>query len=262
MVSECACVTKKISIFTALMPSTKHDIIRQLEKEILPLQGYKPPTPGGQFSLGMRPVEEAFPNGVFPTGAMHEFLAANQEEAAARSGFTAAVVGKLMQDCGVCVWIGRKMEVFPPALAQYGIGPERVIFITPSSEAQVIWAMEEALKCEGLAAVIGHVRDIDLTTSRRLQLAVEQSRVTGFILHEPSRQVALVAAVARWRIKPLPSALEDGLPGVGFPRWQVELLKVRNGRPGKWVVEWSARGFHVVSQPVLTETKEQKRKVV
>jgi len=244
------------------MSSTKHDIIQQLEKEILPLQGYKPPAPGRQFSLGMRPVEEAFPNGVFPTGAMHEFLAANQDEAAARCGFTAAVVGKLMQDRGVCIWIGRKMEVFPRSLAQFGIGPERVIFITPGSETQVIWAMEEALKCEGLAAVVGNIRDIDLTASRRLQLAVEQSRVTGFILHERSRQVAPVAAVARWRITPLPSVLEDELPGVGFPRWQVDLIKVRNGRPGKWVVEWSARGFHVVSQPVLTETREQKRKVV
>ncbi len=28
------------------------------------------------------------------------------------------------------------------------------------------------------------------------------------------------------------------MPGVGAPRWKVELLKVRNGLPGAWIVEW------------------------
>jgi protein ImuA len=31
----------------------------------------------------------------------------------------------------------------------------------------------------------------------------------------------------------------DDLPGVAFPRWQVELLKVRNGKPGIWQLEWA-----------------------
>jgi protein ImuA len=37
--------------------------------------------------------------------------------------------------------------------------------------------------------------------------------------------------------------LGDGMPGVGFPRWNVQLLKVRNGKPGAWQIEWSADGF-------------------
>jgi protein ImuA len=48
--------------------------------------------------------------------------------------------------------------------------------------------------------------------------------------------------------------LEDGLPGVGFPRWQVELLKVRNGNPGCWQVEWVAGSFAlVVEEKAVTE---------
>jgi len=244
------------------MPVTKHDIIQQLQREILPLEGYKPIAQGKPLSLGLGAIEAAFPNQCFPTGSMHEFLAMCPEEAAATAGFTAAIAGKLMEKIGVCLWIGRKMEVFPRSLAEFGVGPERVIFITPNTELQVAWAMEEALKCEGLAAVVGHIRDIDLTASRRLQLAVEQSRVTGFMLRYQPRQTGPIAAVARWRIAPLPSRLEDGLPGVGFPRWQVELQKVRNGRPGKWSLEWSAGKFHVLLQQAPTATQEQKRKVV
>src|SRR5450631_649056 len=98
--------------------------------------------------------------------------------------------------------------------------------------------MEEALKCEGLAAVAGEIPHIDFTASRRLQLAVEKSSVTGLLLRHRPRQLNTIACVARWQINPLPSELEDDLPGVGFPRWNVELLKVRNGKPGAWQMEW------------------------
>src|SRR5690606_39979301 len=79
--------------------------------------------------------------------------------------------------------------------------------------------------------------------SRRLQLAVEKSRVTGLILRCNPRAIGSTACTARWRIRSLPSILVDGLPGVGFPRWEVELLKVRNGNPGCWQLEWSENRF-------------------
>jgi protein ImuA len=116
--------------------------------------------------------------------------------------------------------------------------------------------------------VVGEIPEIGFTASRRLQLAVEQSRVTGFILrHQPRGLVTNVtgnvprnvsgnvtanvtgnACVARWRITPLASQPEAGLPGVGFPRWNVELLKIRNGRPGAWPLEWAAGRFRTVPQ--------------
>lgn len=75
------------------------------------------------------------------------------------------------------------------------------------------------------------------------------------------------ACVARWRIRPVSSALEQGMPGVGFPRWKVELLKIRNGRPGSWDLEWSAGGFKLlgleetsVSPQTLARLSEEKRK--
>ena len=42
-----------------------------------------------------------------------------------------------------------------------------------------MWAIEEALKCDGLAAVIGEMKELSFTNSRRLQLAVEKSHVTN-----------------------------------------------------------------------------------
>jgi protein ImuA len=225
------------------MPQAKIDIITRLRKEVLLLQGFKTPA-AGTTDMGLGPIASSFPNGSFPTGTIHEFLTTSQEAAAATNGFAAGLLGKLMQGDGVALWIGSKRKLFPPGLKSFGVDPDRVIFIDLKNEKQVLWAMEEALKCEGLAAVGGETSEIGFTASRRLQLAVEQSRVTGFILRHTPRNLNTIASVARWRISPLQSKPEDGMPGLGFPRWNVELEKIRNGRPGSWEMEWSAGRFH------------------
>ena len=242
------------------MQGSKRDIIDQLQKDILPLQGYKPPPGGKDINMGLGPIERAFPNRRFPTGAVHEFISMEPENTAATSGFIAGLLTPLMQPGGACLWIAPSRSIFPPALAGFGVAPERIIFIQLSNQKDIAWTMEEALKCEGLAAVVGEIREVDLVTSRRLQLAVEHSRVTGLILRHRPRNMDPIACVARWQITPLASQLEDNTPGVGFPRWQVELLKVRNGSLGKWNIEWSAGRFHTISQPLSELTQEQKRK--
>jgi hypothetical protein len=46
---------------------------------------------------------------------------------------------------------------------------------------------------------------------------------------------------------------EEGLPGIGFPRWQVDLQRVRNGTPGSWQLEW-AGGQFVPGEESMTAT--------
>jgi protein ImuA len=235
------------------MTEAKKDIINQLQKNILLMQGFIPPVAGTGNVVGLGQVEAAFPNGVFPLGTVHEFVSAEPEHAAASGGFIAGLLQSLMQHGGVCLWIGTSRKLFPPALKTFGVEPDRIIFIDLKREKDVLWVMEEALKCEGLSAVIAELREINFTESRRLQLAVEQSRVTGFILRSDPRKLSATACVARWKISPLPSETEDGLPGIGYPRWQVELLKVRNGTPGSWKMEWSAGRFVHIEENVVEE---------
>jgi len=232
------------------MPDTKKDLISRLQKDILAWQGFVAPPAGDGGGIGLGPVESAFPNGVFPAGAIHEFLSEMPEHAAASGGFIAGLLKALMQNGGACLWISMSRTLFPPALKAFGVEPDRVIFIDLHREKDVLWAMEEALKCEGLAAVVAEMREISFTQSRRLQLAVEQSRVTGFILRSDPRKLSATACVARWKITPIPSEPEEGMPGLGFPRWHIELLKVRNGNPGSWKMEWSAGRFVPVEENI------------
>ena len=227
----------------------KADIIAQLQRDILPLQGYKSSLHSEYLDVGLGPIKHAFPSSVFPLGAVHEFFCHRAEEAAASSGFIAGILSSLIQGDGAALWIGSSGTIFPPALKAFGIDPDKIIFLTQKNEKHLIWATEEALKCGSLAAVVSEVSDISFTASRRFQLAVEQSGVTSLVLRRNPRNLT-TACISRWRITPLASEAEEGLPGIGHARWNVELLKVRNGKPGIWQVEWKGGQFRVVYKPI------------
>ncbi|MFC0775435.1 ImuA family protein [Terrimonas alba] len=236
------------------MPASKADIIAQLQRDLLPLQGLKHAANDHTIDTGLGPINHAFPNGVFPLGAIHEFIA---EDIAATGGFIAGILSALMQNGSTCLWISPYRTLFPPALHSFGISPDKIIFVDLQKERDLLWAMEEALKCNGLAAVVGEIKELSFTASRRLQLAVEQSRVTGFILRAKANNTT--ACVTRWNITSLPSELNDDMPGVGFPRWSIQLLKVRNGKPGSWQVEWVNRKFRPVFDIASLIQQRQKK---
>ena len=234
------------------MPFPNKAIISRLQKDILQWEGYRPPEAGKHKPIGLGPVEAAFPNGVFPIGAVHEMVCANTEQATAGGALISGLLANLMQSGGVCLWIGLSGNLYPSALKTFGVDPERVIFVNLLNDRDVLWAMEEALKCPGLVMAVSEVRELNFKQSRRLQLAVEQSRVTGFVLRNQSKKLSATACAARWQVTPLPSEPADGLPGLGFPRWRVDLLRVRNGQGGSWVLEW-ADGKFVAVEPTVVE---------
>lgn len=241
------------------MPSSQSDIISRLQSEILPLQGFKSPVGKLPVSIPLGPINTAFPNNRFPLGAVHEFICSSAEQLAVTTGFIAALFATLMKNGGVCLWISAARTVFPPALKHYGIDPASIIFIDLHNQKEVAWAVEEALKYDGLAAVVGELYDINFTTSRRLQLAVEKSQVTGFLLNRKKGNAGTNACLTRWQISALPSAPIDDLPGIGHPCWKVALLKVRNGRPGVWDITWMHSRFTALhNAPVLIPQLKQK----
>jgi protein ImuA len=241
------------------MMALKADIIAQLQRDILPLQGFRSALKKTIDDTGIGPIKNAFPNAEFPLGAVHEFVYTGAEDAAATAGFVAALLASLMRSKGASLWISTSRLIFPPALRSFNIAPDKIIFIDLQKEKEILWAMEESLKCDGLSAVIGEMRDLSFTDSRRLQLAVEKSQVTGFILRKNSDRLNITACLTRWKITSLPSELPGEMPGVGFPRWNIELLKVRNGKPGTWQMEFAAG--HLRHIPKIAEIlPEEKRK--
>ena len=241
------------------MVGTRANIISQLEKEILHLQRFKPFQAEGN-DAGLSIIRDSFPNSTFPLGAIHEFFSSGNEDSTASFGFMAGIVSSLMKSGAPCVWVSSSPLIFPPSLRLFDINPDKILFINTKKPREILWTIEEALKSESICSVIGEIGEISLSESRRLQLAVEESRVTGFMLRRNPKNLA-TSFVTRWRITSLPSAIDSKMPGIGFPKWNVELLKVRNGKPGKWQMIWHNEKFELVEEKRFME-EEQKRKVV
>lgn len=213
------------------------EIVRKLKKEILAMQGMQPMAHDRNVDTGLGPLTGAFPYGTFPVG-IHEFVSLSPESAAATSGFMAGLLSRLTGPDDICIWISNGRTLFPPGLSFFGIKPDRIIFVDNKKTADLSWMIEQALRCDALSLVAGEITDLDLAQSRRLQLAVEQSRVNCFLHRYRPKVASAIASACRWKIQPVPGVPYGGLPGVGFPAWEVTLEKVRNGQPGSWQVQW------------------------
>ena len=233
----------------------KKEIIRQLKEKILTLEGFNTGADSRQLDFGLGPINAAFSGGIFPMGAIHEFISPSEACAAAANGFLSGLLSTLMKKGGICLWVSVGRKVFPPALKFFGIEPHRIIFIDVRLRKDALWVMEQGLKCNALAAVVAEVRDVSFAESRRLQLAVETSRVTGLLHRQHPLSQNTLACVSRWRIRPLSSRVTGRLPGVGFPCLEVELEKIRNGKPGIWKLEWRNGTFrHLPAQRPAVST--------
>jgi protein ImuA len=237
------------------------DIFARLQQDIFLLQGFKPAASSITNWHGLEQIKSAFPNSIFPTGAIHEFLCTGSETVSASTGFITGILSSLFNRKGAIIWISPVKTIFPPALRSFGLDPEKIIFIHLKKEKEKLFVMEEALKCDTVTAVVGQINEFSLTESRRFQLAVEQSKVTGFLLRQNARNL-MTSSITRWQVNPLLSEQDEGLPGLGFPKWDVELLKVRNGKPGRWQIEWKPGRFLITPKYNLEKEEVQIRKIV
>src|SRR5690606_28217697 len=178
----------------------KSELIKQLKAEIMALEKFPTPKPDQQHSLGLGPIEAASSGTGFPVGVLYELISRDGGGAASTNGFIDALLGKLMHPNDYCLWISHQRTLFPPGLAKFGLQPDHFIFIDLQMEKEVLWAVEQALKCGALRAVVAELKEVSFAQSQRLQLAVEKSRVTGFIhRYQPMSEHALACAT-RWKI--------------------------------------------------------------
>ena len=128
-------------------------------------------------------------------------------------------------------------------LAEWGLS--NLLLVCPRDARSALWAMEEALSCDVIGAIVGELwgnpRALDFTASRRLAVAAER-RGVPVVLLRPGAGADLSAARARWRVASSPSAFNPfNADAPGHPRWTAELFRARGHRPGSWRAEWGKR---------------------
>jgi len=202
----------------------------------------------GALPLGIATVDEALGGGL-ARGALHEIAAPGEAHLAAATGFVLGL-SSLRGDAragrgGNILWIAEDMALsesgapYGPGLDQFNLAPERLLTVAAAHRRDLLWAMEEALRCRAVGAVIGELRHgaLDTVAVRRLSLAAAESGALALLLRAKPAGDASTAAT-RWIVGAAPSSLAHGFE-FGPPRFAAHLVRNRRGPIGSWILEWS-----------------------
>ena len=201
--------------------------------------------------------------GGLPCGALHELVPTAPLHLGAASGFGLALAARASGDRRQVLWIATDFAAgegggpYGPGLDLFGLASARILVLRVPKPVDVLWAMEEALRCRALACVIAELTGdggvADLTATRRLALAAREgisAQNSGFGLLIRHRTTSMPSAAAtRWEIAPALSQ-PDAYGGIGRARFDLSLRKNRRGPSGRWIIEWDhhERAF----QPALS----------
>jgi protein ImuA len=224
---------------------------------------------GTPLTLGVTAIDTVLGGGL-SGGALHEIAAGCEIQIPAATGFALALAGRTDHSGGLTgeirsrpgkhvLWITEDLLLtengapYGPGLVEAGILPERLITVATTRRQDLLWVMEEALRCRSIGVVIGETRKrgIEQSASRRLSHAAATGGTVGLILRtapndEPS------AAATRWIIGPAPRFEPRGeLRAIGPPRLALRLVRNRRGHLGAWIVEWSSaeQRFELAAHP-------------
>lgn len=104
----------------------------------------------------------------------------------------------------------------------------RLYVIRPDSEADEIWAIDQALRCPGVAAVVGWPRRVAPTPLRRWQLAAKASGVVGLLVRPAAARQQPTWAEVRVQVQPASHGQTAGGRSVaGWPAGRASWIDVR-----------------------------------
>ena len=242
--------------------------------------------------LGVPEIDRVLPGGGLRLGSIHEV---GGDEAA--TGFCAALLARAASGGAqrgsspihggawarrTMLWLAQGDDLYAPGLVRYGIGAGQLLVVSGlHRQADMLWAMEETLRCRAVTGVVAETGGIGLAAGRRLMLAAEGTGVLGLVLSRRGARrrrggagvgAGVRAAVSRWRLTAVPggaAADETGLPSwmpdgrkppeADETRWRVELLHYRGGRPAEWVVGWGDCRWKALSAPTRIGRPEMHR---
>jgi len=246
---------------SAFAPSAANDtagpVAADLREKVRRLERAHSAVRAGQQAvpLGVPAIDALLPGNGLLTGALHEIEAGPAPSGRVAShdgaalGFAAHLLDRFgtLRPNGTLLWCRRPFGASdaPPyaaALAAW-FDPARLLMVTVRRDEDLFWAMEEGLRCPGMAAVLGETRATELTAGRRLSLAAEKSGVPALLLRgQPAPPQSV--CTTRWRIASAATHSTPGLNDVGPPRWRTELRRNRFGAPSvtetpTWLLEWN-----------------------
>jgi len=223
--------------------------------------------------FGLPALDSHLPRGGLARGALHEIVPATETALPSAFGFVVALLTNMLAKLsrGPLIFILPGYTRLVSAhlsghgLNCLGLDPARVTLVETAHRKDSLWAAAEALHSGVPLAVTAAIDRLDLKTSQKLQLAANDSGRPLFLIR-PAPTLEASAAATRWRVG-VAQAARDRFGLLARPRWNLQLERCRNGRPGEWKVEYdhvthrfslaAALADHAVSRCPSTRSYQQ-----
>jgi protein ImuA len=198
------------------------------------------------ISCGCEALNRCLPDGGYVPGSVIEYLRAMPGCGASTLAFTAAAAA-MKSTNGFLVVIDTQHNIYPPALASWGIDLDKVVLVRPQSDVDALWAVDQSLRTPAVAAVVADVERIDDRAARRMQLAAEQGGGLALLLRPASARRGPSWADIQWMVRALvadTNSVRTAPASLASPavtshnqdrRLQVQLVRVRGGKAGATV---------------------------
>ena len=222
-----------------------------------------------RIATGIDAIDAALPGGGLPGGALHALTGVG--EGSGLWTWALWLARSAAQESRLIVWVNERGDFYPPAAWALGVAPRQLVLVRPRERNETYWVMDQALRCPGVAAVVGAPGRLSPSEARRLQLAAEAGGGMGLVIGRsdeaterrsdeggrksdgatitsPSPFVApslrRFVASSRWLIRPAvgeevddpPRAAVSTVRPEGRRRFVVELLQCRGGGAGTLVL--------------------------
>jgi protein ImuA len=192
-------------------------------------------------------------------GLLQEIYADRRPDGGAALGFALALVRDLVTLARPAVFFLQLVHAAQEAglpyalgLPGFGLTPDRLVLGRLAHVKELLWAIEEAIACRAVAAVVAELPDdtraLDFTASRRLSLRAAAGGASVLLLRYGEDRMASAARL-RWHVAPAPSQAPpfDAL-APGPPRWRATLERsslpqsvLRGGED--LLLDWTENGF-------------------
>jgi len=224
----------------------RETLVSSLRREVARLETSRPPEDERPISTGSPALDGLLPAGGLRRGTLVEYLAAEGGNGAGTLGVSAA--REACQEGRALVVVEPRSEIgggrfYPGAATGWGIDLARVLVLRPASDADAVWALDQALRCRGVGAVWAACDRLDVRDFRRLQLAAECGGTLGLLIRPARLRGQPTWADVQWQISPRskvqsPRSRARGLWTLDLEPWTicVELVRCRGAAGGQKVI--------------------------
>ena len=145
---------------------------------------------------GYARLDAALPGGGWPLGALCELLQPPAQQHEWRLLLPGLCACAHRRACSV-VLVGAPHTPFGPGLAAWGLDVSQLLWLKVDGAGERLWSAEQALRCDGVQAVLAWLPAVRTTQLRRLHLAAQAQGKLLFVMRPASARDEASPAVLR-----------------------------------------------------------------